>query len=156
MNKFSSLFFLFFLALRAVGQAPNFKFQIADSGLKVASPRAAAAITPASKPAPPSHTRRNFWILVGATLALDAVDTATSQANFGPGAHEAWSGWEMGQRPGAARMGITLGAETAAWSIAAYLLDRRGRHKLGRWAQLAELGIESAAITNNVACLARR
>ncbi|MFZ0964585.1 MAG: hypothetical protein WAO35_27315 [Terriglobia bacterium] len=46
-------------------------------------------------------------------------------------------------------MELTLAAVAAAWNGAAYLLDRRGNHRLARMAQAAGVDNESAAVLNN-------
>ena len=67
-----------------------------------------------------------------------------------PGFYEQWSAWELGRHPGLPRLALTLAAEEAAWTGGAWLLDRRGHHRLARIALAAKAGLESSAIANNL------
>jgi hypothetical protein len=150
MRKATPLFALLIFALPAAGQTAlqNSKFKIQDSETAALAQPFLPVILQNSRP---DHTRRDFWVLAGVGAGLTGLDVWTSQRNQARGAIEGWSSWEMGRRPGVARMSVALGAECLAWNGAAYLLDRRGHHRLARIAQLAGAGLETAAVTNNLA-----
>ena len=156
MNKLSSFIVLLLFVLPAAGQSGgDFKFNIPDSRLQIPdfgsqSSKAAIGTLPAgSRQSSNGRVGGSFWVLAGITGGLVAADVASSQGLFRLGSHESWSGWEMGRQPGVLRMSATLGTEAALWSFAAYRLDRHGRHKLARLFQLAEVGIEAAAVISN-------